>query len=243
MAQGNLSACLPVTLAYEGGLSMIRSDPGNWTGGKVDVGELKGTNFGIAASSHPTLDIVHLTKADAAAIYQREYWTPAGCETLPAGLDLSHFDGTVNSGRGRSAKWLETALEATTAGARVQGYASARLASLHAFATWATFGKGWSTRVAGVEAKALAMIVGPEAAPAVIAAAGAKAATKAKVAGAAAHAGTAVAAGGLAVATTGHPVLGAAVTIAAVLSALWSAFHASTSGARAATLAAHATAG
>ena len=65
MAQGDFPNCLPVTFAYEGGLSMIRFDPGNWTGGKVGVGALNGTNFGIAASSHPTLDIKALTRAEA----------------------------------------------------------------------------------------------------------------------------------------------------------------------------------
>ena len=241
MAQGNLSACLPVTLAYEGGLSMIRSDPGNWTGGKVGLGTLEGTNFGIAASSHPTLDIAHLTKADASAIYDREYWTPGECESLPAGLDLSHFDGTVNSGRARSAKWLKSAGTGDTS-TKIHTYNSARLTSLRQFTTWATFGKGWSARVAGVEAKSLTMALG-SAAPAVIAAAGAKAAIKAKVASAAAHVSSGAAtAAVVAGAATSHPTIGAAVGFAFVISAIWSAFHASTSGARAATLAAHATA-
>ncbi len=239
MALGNLAACLPVTLAYEGGLSTIRSDPGNWTGGVVGVGTLKGTNFGIAASSHPSLDIAHLTKADAQAIYDREYWTPAACEALPAGLDLSHFDATVNSGRGRSAKWLK-ATGAGDTSAKIHAYASARLASLHSFATWATFGKGWSARVAGVEARSLTMALG-SAAPAVIAAAGAKAATKAKAASATAHAGTAAASVAVAAGTTtAHPWIGAGVGFAFVVSAIWNAFHASTAGARAATLAVHA---
>ena len=238
--QGNLSACLSVTLAYEGGLSTTRSDPGNWTGGKVGVGDLKGTNFGIAASSHPTLDIAHLTKADASAIYDREYWTPADCEALPPGLDLSHFDATVNSGRGHSTGWLKAAMKTSTGTGRIHAYAADRLTSMHAFSAWAWAGKGWSARVAGVEAKSLTMALG-SAAPAVIAVAGAKAATKAKVASAAAHASTGAAtAAVVAGAATSHPAVGAAVGFALVVSAVWNAFHASTSGARAATLAAHA---
>ncbi len=232
MAQGNLSTCLPVVLAYEGGLSMIRSDPGNWTGGKVGVGELRGTNFGIAASAHPTLDIAHLTKADAAAIYDRDYWTPAGCEKLPPGLDLCHFDGTVNSGRGNSAKWLAAASRETGAAA-IRAYGSARLHSLENFKAWATFRKGWSARVAGVEARALAM---DGAGGDVIAAAATRSAATAKTASAVAHAAAAVTGAG-AVAATSHPALGALAALVAALGAIVGAFHAATSGARAAVLA------
>ena len=236
MAQGNLPACLPVTLAYEGGLSMIRSDPGNWTGGKVGVGTLEGTNFGIAANAHPTLDIAHLTKAEAAAIYQREYWTPAGCEALPAGLDLSHFDGTVNSGRGRSAKWLARASGGTIA-ARIQAYNSARLSFDQALSSWSRFGKAWGARVASVEAKSLRMALGQgTAASAVIAKAAAGHARRAAVHSAGAHAGTATAAGGAALAAGHHPVVAAGVGLLSILSAAALAFTGWRNGVRASAL-------
>ena len=226
MAQGNLSACLPVTLAYEGGLSLVRADPGNWTGGKVGVGELRGTNFGIAASSHPTLDIAYLTKAEAAAIYQSEYWTPAGCEPLPAGLDLSHFDGTVNSGRGRSAKWLAASGPAVGGTAdRIHAYAGKRLGFLQALATWRSFGKGWGARVASVEAKSLRMALGGSAAASTtIAKAAASHAAKATLRTAAAHAGTATGAGGAALAAGHHPAVAAGVGLLSLVSALALAF-------------------
>ena len=239
MAQGHLSACLPVTLAYEGELSMNRSDPGNWTGGKVGVGTLKGTNFGIAASSHPSLDIAHLTKAEAEAIYRAEYWAPAGCEALPAGLDLSHFDGTVNSGRGRSAKWLakaDTIASAGTVAARIQAYNSARLSFDQALANWRRFGKAWGARVACVEAKSLRMALGGGAS-AEVAATAATHARKAALHTAAAHAGTATAAGGAALAAGHHPVVAAGVGLLSILSAGALAFAGWRNGARAAALA------
>ncbi|MFC0406768.1 hypothetical protein [Roseomonas elaeocarpi] len=37
----------------ERGLSMVSTDPGNWTGGQVGKGKLKGTKYGIAAASYP----------------------------------------------------------------------------------------------------------------------------------------------------------------------------------------------
>ena len=52
---------LPFTLHHEGGLSLDRRDTGNWTGGKVGLGRLVGTKYGIAASAHPMLDIRGLT--------------------------------------------------------------------------------------------------------------------------------------------------------------------------------------
>lgn len=240
MAHGNLSACLPVTLRYEGGFSLRRDDPGNWTGGRVGAGTLKGTNFGIAASAHPTLDIVHLTRAEAEAIYASEYWTPAGCEALPAGLDLSHFDGTVNSGRARSARWLARASSKTSGGtvaARIQAYNSARLSFDQALSSWARFGKAWGARVASVEAKSLRMALGQgAAATAIIATRAAGHARKASVHATSAHAATATAAGGAALSAGHHPVVATGVGLLSILSALALAFAGWRNGVRAAAL-------
>ncbi|RUM19290.1 hypothetical protein EFQ99_31470 [Rhizobium vallis] len=116
MAKGNISACLPITLAYEGGFTADRRDPGNWTGGAVGKGILKGTKYGIAAASYPNLDIAKLTIADVRPIYERNYWRPLGAEALPAGLDLVTFDFGVNSGTARAARTLQAVV-----GARVDG--------------------------------------------------------------------------------------------------------------------------
>jgi len=60
---------LSFVLKEEGGLSLDRYDSGNWTGGRVGVGALKGTKYGIATSSYPDLDIRRLTVEQAGAIY------------------------------------------------------------------------------------------------------------------------------------------------------------------------------
>lgn len=44
-------------IGHEAGYSNDRRDPGNWTGGIVGKGQLKGTKFGIAANTYPNLDI------------------------------------------------------------------------------------------------------------------------------------------------------------------------------------------
>jgi lysozyme family protein len=58
----------------EGGFQKNPRDGGNWTGGAVGVGELKGTNCGISAAAYPDLDIEHLSAADIESIYYRDWW-------------------------------------------------------------------------------------------------------------------------------------------------------------------------
>ena len=59
----NFERCFAFTLGAEGGYSNNPADPGNWTGGAVGNGELRGTNFGISASAYPQLDIANLTQS------------------------------------------------------------------------------------------------------------------------------------------------------------------------------------
>ncbi|RSB65937.1 hypothetical protein EFD55_25860 [Rhizobium pisi] len=168
-----MSACLPITLAYEGGFTSDRRDPGNWTGGAVGKGRLKGTKYGIAAASYPNLDIARLTIAEVTPIYERNYWRPLGAEALPSGLDLVTFDFGVNSGTVRAAKALQAVVGATIDGVigsdtlkkaaasdvkqAIQSLCARRLGFLQGLKTWATFRGGWSKRVADVEARGVAM--------------------------------------------------------------------------------------
>jgi lysozyme family protein len=174
MAKGNFPACLADVLVHEGGYSVVRSDPGNWTGGKVGVGELKGTQKGIAAASYPHLDIKNLTDAKIAEIYEANYWRPIRGDELPSGVDLSGMDYSVNSGVSRSAKDLQRVLGVTVDGrvgpvtvlaarsqdprATIKGHCARRMSFLQSLAIWNTFKNGWSRRVANVEAKALSWV-------------------------------------------------------------------------------------
>lgn len=176
MARDNFRACMEEVFAHEGGLSLNPSDPGNWTGGKVGRGELRGTKYGIAAHANPDVDIRALTRDQAAAIYRRKYWKPAGGDDLPRGLDLVTFDPAVNSGVSRGVRWLQQGLglkgpavdgrmgpQTLSAAARadrpetVRRAVAARLGFLRGLRTWGTFGTGWSRRVARVEAVSLRM--------------------------------------------------------------------------------------
>jgi lysozyme family protein len=53
----------------EGGFTLNPKDSGNWTGGKIGVGELKGSNFGISAAAYPKLDIKNLTREKVRPLY------------------------------------------------------------------------------------------------------------------------------------------------------------------------------
>ena len=176
MARSNFNAVMEQIFRHEGGMSMIRSDPGNWTSGKVGVGELRGTNFGIAAHAHPNVDIPNLTKAQAGEIYRRKYWNPIRGDDLPYGIDLVTMDPAVNSGVSRGVRWLQQAMGFTgkdldgrmgpdTLGAAtkhepvpiIQKACEIRMGFLRGLRTFTTFGRGWSRRVAEVEAKAVSM--------------------------------------------------------------------------------------
>ena len=157
----NFDACLGEVLSHEGGYVNHPSDPG---------GE---TNMGISKRSYPNENIKGMTRARAAEIYRRDYWSPVRGDDLPAGLDLVAFDPAVNSGVSRGAKWLQQALgvaadgkigPATVAAAHkadpfavIDRACDLRLAWLRTLPTWKTFGKGWSRRVESIRATAKGM--------------------------------------------------------------------------------------
>lgn len=211
MPANGFPACLAFTLKEEGGYSSIRSDPGNWTGGKVGVGELKGTKYGIDAGAHPDLDIKALTVDQAGAIYRAEYWNGVRGDDLPAGVALVTFDYGVNSGDSRAAKALQRAvgvpqdgkigdatLKAVATKAAtdvVKAVSDLRLSFLEGLATWRTFGVGWAPRVGRARATGLLMATGSLQV--------AKDDVQALDKKAAAHAGSAKAAGGAAAPSAG----------------------------------------
>lgn len=101
-----------LVLKVEGELSMDKNDPGNWTGGKVGVGILKGTKYGIAASQYPHLDIKNLDIEDARQIYYEDYWKDCKCHYMKnMRLAILVFDAAVNQGQGTARKMLQRALD------------------------------------------------------------------------------------------------------------------------------------
>jgi lysozyme family protein len=172
-------AAFAAVLGHEGGFSDTPSDPGNWTGGAVGVGTLRGTKWGISAQAFPQLDIAALSQADAGAIYKTHYWDSVGADRMPAPLALLVFDAAVNAGAARAARWLQAALgvgqdgeigPATLAALKAREadlaalmteFMAQRIAFMAALPGWKLFGLGWARRLAALPFQAMAMPADP----------------------------------------------------------------------------------
>ena len=146
---------------HEGGYSDDPKDPGNWTGGREGVGELKGTKYGIAANTYGYLDIKNLTLEQAKGIYQRDFWDVLG--TAHPALKFQFFDAAVNHGPGNAIRILQravgvaedgqwgrvsqgalNALDPNDALFRFLGRRGKFMVKLQKFDT---YGRGWSDRI------------------------------------------------------------------------------------------------
>lgn len=151
-------------LSHEGGFTRNPADRGNWTGGKVGVGKLNGTKYGISAMSYPNLDIANLTWGDACAVYKRDFWDRVGCDRFEDGVAYQLLDYAVNSGPVNAIKSLQraigvaadgvfgpksaAALSKFTEAQIIMGVLADRLELMAGLVTFATFGRGWVRRVA-----------------------------------------------------------------------------------------------
>ncbi len=110
------SKAFDLVVGHEGGFQNNPKDRGNWTTGQIGKGKNKGTKFGVSAMSYPNLDIANLSLEQAMFIYNDDYWTKAGCDELPKGVDYFVFDAAVNHGVSRAIKILQQAVGATPDG-------------------------------------------------------------------------------------------------------------------------------
>ncbi|CAB5178718.1 zliS Lysozyme family protein [uncultured Caudovirales phage] len=147
-------------IGHEGGYSDDSRDLGNWTGGKVGAGELKGTKYGIAAHAYPHLEIKNLTLEQAKSIYRSDYWEVLG-QAHPS-IKFQLFDAAVNHGRGNAIRFLQRAVKVADDGAWGQVSQAALDGMEHndvllrfiayRFKFWAsltifdTYGRGWTNR-------------------------------------------------------------------------------------------------
>lgn len=79
------------------------------------------TKYGLAQAAHPDFNINALTWAEAAAIYEREYWYPSHCDRLPRDTAVAVFDGVVNHGRAATGGWNAVRFLQQAVGVRVDG--------------------------------------------------------------------------------------------------------------------------
>lgn len=98
-------------LGIEGGYTDDPRDPGNWTEGQVNAGDLKGTKWGVSAASYPHLDIANLTQASAKSlVYLPDFWDKMRCEAFPAQIGKALFKFGVNLGAETAVKLLQKAI-------------------------------------------------------------------------------------------------------------------------------------
>lgn len=173
MTDSRFDYCLDEVLRHEGGYADHPADPG----GATNLGITRKTLARWRQVSPwwdlPKAAVQDLTRVEAAAIYRASYWDRCKAEHLPAGLDLALFDFAVNSGPDRAIGMLQAglgvvadgqigpltmaAVDARRTADLVNALCDSRLAFLTRLTTFATFGKGWTNRVATIRQAALAM--------------------------------------------------------------------------------------
>lgn len=97
-------------------VSPVFSDACRWVidvaeGGSHLVTDSGGpTRWGISQRAYPDLDPSRLTRAEAEALYLRDYWRPIRGNALPPQLALCLFDAAVNLGPSQAVKILQACL-------------------------------------------------------------------------------------------------------------------------------------
>lgn len=168
MASGNLPACLKVSLAHEGKWSDHKADPGGAT--------MLGITLATARRYKPGMtktQLRNISQTDVEFIYRDGFWSPIRGDDLPHGVDLATFDFGINSGPSRAVRYLQAVVGVKGDGKigpdtlkaailadkkkTIQRLCAKRLGFMQSLKIWNTFKRGWSRRVADVEARAVAM--------------------------------------------------------------------------------------
>ena len=232
-----------VAESYNAALSRLLKDEGGYTDHPSDPGGP--TNFGITLADARRYwkgnamadDVRAMPQSVARKIYRERYWNALRCDELPAGIDYAVFDYGVNSGIGRAGKVLRRVLTlsdrasavsddviaaARGAAARdvVIAICAERLAFLKSLKTFPVFGRGWTARVGGVRAAALAMTENRTVAPVATEASAGKAVVPVTSPAGTASAGAVIAASATSAAMTSRLHVALMVAAAAAFAAL-----------------------
>ena len=175
--QSNYDKAFELVIGHEGGFTDHRKDRGNWTSGRIGVGQLKGTKYGISAMAYPHLDIKNLTLDQSKAIYKKDYWDKVRADELPSGLDYLAFDMAVNHGTKQSIMFIQEALRVSADGRLgpitlgaimktptkqlVTDIAIRRMLFYTNIKTWSTFKGGWTRRAFETLVHALDLVGAP----------------------------------------------------------------------------------
>nr|VFK39655.1 MAG: Lysozyme family protein [Candidatus Kentron sp. SD]VFK45089.1 MAG: Lysozyme family protein [Candidatus Kentron sp. SD]VFK78267.1 MAG: Lysozyme family protein [Candidatus Kentron sp. SD] len=171
----NFENALRRVLIHEGGYVDHPKDPGGATNRGVTLSTFQ-RFYGRRMGKE---DLRAITDEQLRHIYKTGYWDRCRCDDLPEGVDYVVFDQAVNSGPGRSAKWLQKTIgvpEDGGVGPRTIGAASRcpppravkdmcaeRLGFMQRIRggeLWRAFGRGWQSRVDSVRAHGLSLAMG-----------------------------------------------------------------------------------
>lgn len=165
---------------YARAMKGIRASEGGYVNHPKDPGGA--TNFGIIQTVYSTFrksrgmsqqSVRLISEAEVNEIYRTQYADKVRYDELPAGIDYATLDGAINSGVSRGSKWLQAALgisadgrvgsQTISAAAKadaikvVKSMCATRMSFLRGLSIFSTFGKGWTSRVARVEAESVSM--------------------------------------------------------------------------------------
>lgn len=162
----NFETSFQATLKHEGGFVDHPKDPGGMT------------NLGVTRAAWEQYVGRHVLEPEMRALtvdqvrpfYRKMYWDKVRGDDLPDGIDFAVYDFAVNSGPARAARVLQLVLGVTPDGVIgpktlqaaykadpiqvVAGICQRRQEFLEALDTFQTFGKGWTSRVKGVQVNA-----------------------------------------------------------------------------------------
>lgn len=170
MATGNLARCLDEVWPFEGGYVDHPKDPGGATNMGITFKVLQQWRGKPITKE----DVRRLTKEEAEQIYAARYWRPLAGDHLRIGDDLVVLDFGINSGVSRSAKFSQAiagvaqdgqigpvtlaAISKIPSRDFIKKHCAKRLGFVQGLKIWDTFGKGWSRRIAHMEARALSWV-------------------------------------------------------------------------------------
>lgn len=98
MSMSDFDIAVALVLGLEGERGQLVTDPGGLT------------KWGIASRWYPEVLRADFSRADAVAIYRRQYWDRCACDLMPAWLALMIFDSAVQHAPGTAIMMLQRAL-------------------------------------------------------------------------------------------------------------------------------------
>jgi len=168
--KSNYAACLKISLEHEGGWADHPKDPGGATMKGITLATFRKYKPGATKA-----DLRNISDDMLQKIYRVGYWNTVRGDDLLTGIDLAVNDFAINSGPSRAAKYLQAVLGVKQDGVigdqtlaampkihpmyTVQKLCAKRLGFVKGLKTFTTFGKGWSRRIADIEAKGVKMAI------------------------------------------------------------------------------------